>query len=60
MTNVTFDIVNQCLMIPMILISILATNQIYILHTMLENIQEHMRALIAQRGSVSATLVAFR
>jgi len=42
-----------------ILISISATNPTYIFHTMLENIQEHMRALIAQHGSVLAALAAF-
>jgi hypothetical protein len=36
---------------PKILISILATNPTYILHTMPEDIQERMRALIAQQGT---------
>jgi len=58
MTSVTFNIADQCLMIPKILISILVTNPTYIIHTMLENIQECMRALIAQHGSALATLVA--
>jgi len=39
-------------MIPKFLISISATNPTYILHTMPENIQERMHALIAQHGSV--------
>jgi hypothetical protein len=38
------------------LISISTTNPTYILH----NAQRHMRALIAQHGSVLATLVALR
>jgi hypothetical protein len=42
-----------------ILISISAINPTYILHTMPENIQEHMRAFIAQHGSVLAALAAF-
>ncbi len=43
---------------PKILISISATNLTYILHTMLENIQERMHALIVQHGSALATLEA--
>jgi hypothetical protein len=45
-------------MIPKILISILATNPTYILHTMLEDIQEHMHAFITERGNALAVLVA--
>jgi hypothetical protein len=60
MTSAAFYIVDQCLMIPNILISILATNPTYILHTMFEDIQERMRALIAQHGSALVTLVALR
>jgi hypothetical protein len=45
---------------PKILISKSATNPTYIFHTMPEDIQERMRALIAQHGGVLATLVAFR
>ncbi len=56
MTSVTLNIVDQCLMIPKILISILATNPKYIFHTMSEDIQERMFALIAQHGSVLAIL----
>jgi hypothetical protein len=41
---------------PKILISISITNPTYILHTMPENIQERMRAFIAQHGSGLATL----
>ncbi len=33
-----------------------ATNPTYIFHTMLENIQERMRALIAQRDNVLVAL----
>jgi hypothetical protein len=47
-------------MIPKILISILATNLTYILHTMPEDIQERMRALIAQHGSALIALVALQ
>jgi hypothetical protein len=47
-------------MIPKILISISTTNPTYIFHTMPENIQEHMRALIVQHGSALAALVALR
>jgi hypothetical protein len=43
-------------MIPKILISISATNPTYILHTMFEDIQECMHALIAQHGSALAAL----
>jgi hypothetical protein len=43
-----------------ILISILATNSTYILHTMLEDIQEHMRALTVQHDSSLATLTTLR
>ncbi len=45
---------------PKILISILATNPTYIFHTMLENIQKHMCALIVQHGSALATLAALQ
>jgi hypothetical protein len=45
---------------PKILISISTTNPTYILHTMPEDIQERMRALIAHHGSALAALVAFR
>jgi hypothetical protein len=45
-------------MIPTILISISATNPTYIFHTMLEDIQERMHALIAQHGSALVALVA--
>ncbi len=44
---------------PKILISISATNPTYILHTMFEDIQEHMCALV-QHGSALAALEAFR
>jgi hypothetical protein len=47
-------------MIPKILISISATNPTYILHTMPKDIQECMRALIAQHGSALVALVALR
>jgi len=47
-------------MIPKILISILATNLTYILHIMPEDIQERMRALIAQHGSALIALVALQ
>ncbi len=43
-----------------ILISISTTNPTYTIHTMLEDIQEHMCALIAQHGSVLAALATFR
>ncbi len=43
---------------PKILISISATNPTYILHTMLEDIQERMRALIMQHGNALAALEA--
>jgi hypothetical protein len=58
MTSATFNIANQCFMIPKILISILITNQTYILHTMPKDIQIRMHALIAQHGNVLAALVA--
>jgi hypothetical protein len=58
MTSVAFNIADQCLMIPKILISISTTNPTYIFHTMPKGIQEHMHALIAQHGSALATLVA--
>jgi hypothetical protein len=45
---------------PKILISISTINPTYILHTMLEDIQESMRALIAQHGSALAALAALR
>jgi hypothetical protein len=45
---------------PKILILISTINPTYILYTMLEDIQKHMHALIAQHGSVLAALVAFR
>ena len=45
---------------PKILISISATNPTYILHTMPEDIQEHMCALIMQHGSALAALAALR
>ncbi len=45
---------------PKILISTSATNPTYILHTMFEDIQERMRALIVQHGSALAALEAFR
>jgi hypothetical protein len=47
-------------MIPKVLISISATNPTYILHTMFEDIQEHMCALITQHGSALVVLVALR
>ncbi len=43
---------------PKILISISATNPTYILHTMPENIQERMRALIVQHDNALAALAA--
>ncbi len=58
MTSVTFNIFDQRFMIPTILISISATNPTYIFHTMLEDIQERMHALIAQHGSALVALVA--
>ncbi len=45
---------------PKILISISATNPTYILHTMPENIQERMRAVIPQHGSALAVLATLR
>ncbi len=60
MTIMTFNIVNRCLMIPKILISISTTNPTYILHTMPEDIEEHMHAFIAQHGSALAALAALR
>jgi hypothetical protein len=45
---------------PKILISISATNPTYILHTMAEDIQERMRALIVQHGNALAALTTFR
>jgi hypothetical protein len=60
MTSTALNIDDQRLMIPKILISISATNPIYILHIMLENIQERMCALIAQHGSALAPLAALR
>ncbi len=45
---------------PKILISILATNPTYILHTMPEDIQERMRALIVQHGTTLAALATLR
>jgi hypothetical protein len=47
-------------MIPKILISISTTNPTYILHTMPEDIEEHMHAFIAQHGSALAALAALR
>ncbi len=41
---------------PKILISISATNPTYIFHTMPEDIQEHMHALIAQHDNVLVAL----
>ncbi len=43
---------------PKILISISATNPTYILHTMPEDIQEHMLALITQHDNALTALVA--
>jgi hypothetical protein len=60
MTIANFNIADQRLMIPKILISISATNPTYILHTMPKDIEEHMRALIAQHGSALAALAALR
>jgi hypothetical protein len=57
MTGAALNIADQCLMIPKILILISATNPTYILHTMPEDIQEHMHALI---GSALAALAALR
>jgi hypothetical protein len=57
MTNAVLNIANQRLMIPKILISISTINPTYILHTMLEDIQESMRALI---GSALVALMALR
>jgi hypothetical protein len=58
MTSVALNIADQCLMIPKILISILATNPTYILHTMPKDIQECMCALITQHSSALAALAA--
>jgi hypothetical protein len=58
MTSAAFNIADQHLMIPKILISILTTNPTYILHKMLEDIQERMCAFIVQHGNVLATLAA--
>jgi hypothetical protein len=55
MTSAAFNIADQCLMIPKILISII--NPTYILHTMPEDIQESMCAFI---GNDLATLAALR
>jgi hypothetical protein len=60
MTSVTFNIADQRFMIPKILISISTTNPTYILHTMPDDIQKCMRALIAQHGSALAALVALQ
>jgi hypothetical protein len=60
MTSMVLNITDQRLMIPKILISISATNPTYIFHTMLEDIQEHMHALIPQHNNVLAVLVALR
>jgi hypothetical protein len=57
MTSVAFNIADQRFMIPKILISISTTNPTYILHTMPEDIQECMCALI---GSALVSLVALR
>jgi hypothetical protein len=46
-------------MIPKILISISSINPTYILHTLLEDIQECMRALIVHHGNVLVVLVGF-
>jgi hypothetical protein len=60
MTSAVLNIADQRLMIPKILILLSVTNPTYILHTMPENIQEHIHALIAKHGNVFATLVALR
>jgi hypothetical protein len=60
MISAALNIVDQRLMIPKILISISTTNPTYILHTMFEDIQECMRALIAQHGSALAALATLR
>jgi hypothetical protein len=58
MTSATFNIIDQRIMIPKILILISVTNPTYILHTMAKDIQERTRAFIMQHGSVLAALVA--
>jgi hypothetical protein len=60
MTNTTLNIADQHLLIPKILISISTTNPTYIFHTMFEDIQERMRAFIAQHGNVLVALATLR